>query len=518
MSFYIPQIKNIQCSLISGAAFRIYVQQIKSIKGIERWLVELDNIGKGEIKKDLEKIMESTLGIKKFFDDKNRYLEQFLKVEIINSKKDNYDIRLSIYSILNEQKRQCENIVSIINKIDLSKFNFSQEYALCLENEFKKIKQTFSTMVNSKIYVDKIFQKISKINLSVNSDEFSMPETVFDNLITIKLVYQIVSNPLKIKFFDEKNDNIILSDEEISLNCPIYWSMVNAVDFEINPLKLDIQYNKKQKKQNKKNGTKKKKTNRKTKKKSFVANDVNLISKNPTPQINGEAEIKTDLSDKSDLQNVSNFQESEHEIAKICIAGDKSIIEETKAEAIEDIAIAQEDEFLETASLDACKNWLKQIMVDTSEKNKSKFSIYYKAHNLYKDLEKYGELILDQIQQGTTELALRLQQVQLNENIHDVQMTKFIVPKNYEHAFRYLMYTPLCYLKDNLRFSFAERLLAGLCGTIDKSREGSRMAIHLNGQTIGLHLHDSINGVLDSGRITSLRQFFIEAGCVLSDE
>ncbi|MDP3533062.1 MAG: hypothetical protein Q8S31_07230 [Alphaproteobacteria bacterium] len=506
LSYYVPQFDNLQCSLIPGAAFKIYIQQIKSIKGIERWLAELNNIGEGEIKNDLEKILESTLGIKKFFDDESRYLEQFLKVETINSKKDNYDIRLSIYSIVNEQKSQSKNILSIINKIDLKKFNLNQEYALSLENEFNKIKQAFSTstMINSKISVDKIFQKISKINLSDDSDEFSMPKTVFDNLITIKRAYHLVTNPLNIKFFNEINDNIILSDEELFLNYPIYLGMVNSIDFEIDPLQLSIHHNKKK--------------HKKIKKKSLIVNHVNLISENSTRQISNEVETKTDLSDEVDLQNVSNFQESDHEIAPICIAGDRSIIEETKAEAIKEIAIVQEDEFLEIASLDACKNWLKKIMVDTSEKSKSKFSIYYKAHNLYKDLEKSGDLILEQIQQGITELALRLQQVQLNENINDVQPPRFVIPKNYEDAFRYLIYTPLCYLKDNVRFSFVEKLILGLDGSVDKSREGSRIAIHLNGKTTGLHLHDSVNGVLDSGRITSLRQFFIEAGCILSDD
>jgi hypothetical protein len=178
--------------------------------------------------------------------------------------------------------------------------------------------------------------------------------------------------------------------------------------------------------------------------------------------------------------------------------------------------IEEEINIIDESAVETCKNWLKEIMHNSSTKDGEFFSIFYKAHDLYKQLETYEIILLDQIQQATSELALRLQNIQTNISQNSVSSIIF-VPKNYEEDFLYVMYTPVCYLNNNIRFGLVKRLIEGLSGIVDESRAGSRIALHLNGQTSSLHIHDSVNGLLDGGRITSLREFFIKAKIMIKD-
>ncbi len=80
------------------------------------------------------------------------------------------------------------------------------------------------------------------------------------------------------------------------------------------------------------------------------------------------------------------------------------------------------------------------------------------------------------------------------------------------------METPITYLHNNLRFGVITRLVKGLGGTIDPSRNESRISLTLNKITTSIHLHDANNGILEGGRISSLRKFLIEAGTTLQDD
>lgn len=92
-----------------------------------------------------------------------------------------------------------------------------------------------------------------------------------------------------------------------------------------------------------------------------------------------------------------------------------------------------------------------------------------------------------------------------------------LAPKNYEADYLLLTHTPTTYLHNNLRFSLVKKLLKGLGRKVDDSHSGSRIAFELNKKKTPIHLHDAHNGLLDDGRITSLRKLITDAGVYIQE-
>ncbi|MBL8676730.1 MAG: hypothetical protein JNJ47_04820, partial [Alphaproteobacteria bacterium] len=175
----------------------------------------------------------------------------------------------------------------------------------------------------------------------------------------------------------------------------------------------------------------------------------------------------------------------------------------------------QEEPFEERSSLEDCRHWLKNIMNQTSSLKGGYFALFQKAHSLFEQLKK-GVPFIDDILHTTSELALRLVEIR-KESTEKTGITAFLsAPKNYEEDLAFFLETPIKHLK-GLRFGFVSRLIKGLGGNVDTSHAGSRIHFELNNKKTSIHLHDSLNGELDGGRISSLRQFIIEAGFALKD-
>ena len=95
------------------------------------------------------------------------------------------------------------------------------------------------------------------------------------------------------------------------------------------------------------------------------------------------------------------------------------------------------------------------------------------------------------------------------------------VPQRLEADFLYFMDTPpIRYLK-GLRFGLVSTLFENLDIKIDRSMAGSRIHFSYRDKqghyATSIHLHDNHNGVLDGGRISSLRKFLIDCGFIYSE-
>ncbi len=175
----------------------------------------------------------------------------------------------------------------------------------------------------------------------------------------------------------------------------------------------------------------------------------------------------------------------------------------------------EEESIDEGARFKQCHKWLASITHSASCQDGKAAGILHKAYQLAKDLEKHP-MLLEEIEQATSEVARRLQDtLKVNPTTQPLASVCY-VPKNYEDIFSYFFETPIKYLKD-IRFGLVRRLIEGLGGIIDIGRAGSRIHFTLNSQKTSIHLHDSLNGTLDGGRITSLRKFIVDAGFRLAE-
>lgn len=88
--------------------------------------------------------------------------------------------------------------------------------------------------------------------------------------------------------------------------------------------------------------------------------------------------------------------------------------------------------------------------------------------------------------------------------------------------FSYYCYTPYRYLKDKITARKVKLFIENLGNSLkipysfDTSREGSRIHFELNGVPGSMHIH-SIDDHLDSGRLSSLRNFFSKVGLDIND-
>ncbi|MDP1723677.1 MAG: hypothetical protein Q8L85_03140 [Alphaproteobacteria bacterium] len=475
---YIPQIINNELikrrpELFSGLLFKLYAQQIMPIKKIEYFLNNL-KVDAIELKEGMKSVIENLNFVQDYLDDYFKYILQFLQIECTNKKNCIYSATLNVNTILLNQKKNLNNIKSILGKMNLDLFKMPDFFKNRLINLFNGLKKDLIIANDQKIKINKSTRKISKIDILLDGD-ISFPNCIKDNYNNIRKAYSFVINPLLIKF--EEDGNVFeLTEGEIEENMPILLDMLQNISVDLIEKSLPLK------------NKKKKKRSKKKLKKTINANQEN----NNIIMTNEKAEIDTNIIDGQTDDNIID-----------------SLVEESKE-------IEEEINIIDESPVEKCKNWLKEIMLNSSVKDGEFFSIFYKAHDLYKQLETHEIILLDQIQQAISELALRMQNIQTN-SIQYNRLSTIFVPKNYEEDFLYVMYTPVCYLNNNVRFGFVKRLIEGLGGIVDESRSGSRISLHLNGQTSSLHVHDSVNGLLDGGRITSLREFFINAGVMMKD-
>lgn len=144
--------------------------------------------------------------------------------------------------------------------------------------------------------------------------------------------------------------------------------------------------------------------------------------------------------------------------------------------------------------------------------------IIQKAYALKKTFMIHPEPLLEQTQEAASALAtfaasLKSKTVPSNSKAPRLRA----VPPQTAADFDRFMTPPLRFLKDKIRFGYVRILLEKLGAKIDDTRNGSRVHIDLYGHKTSIHIHDKINGLLDSGRIFSIRQLMLDAGFQITD-
>jgi hypothetical protein len=426
--------------------------------------------------------------------------EEMYWTDFLNIKESN-DIRLSVVQIVHTQAKECKNIYNIISKIDLEKFSFNNaDYKKVLSHTLAQMKEDAAWGINQKTLKPTYLQD-SKINL-VHSNGFSLNLVPLRNKKMIENTYRILFNLFDIRFhhgniIDSKfydhyplEECVFLSDKEKTENYPIFYEMIAGQP--LRPREEAVPTIKSTRKKNK-----------------------SAAQRQRKKELTRQRKVNTPVKKQEELAQSSSIEEPTQ--CPLQLSQSETILP-TSGDASPTLPIENKTILDKADPRQECKEWLQQILNRASSKQKEYFSIFHKGRSLLKELEVNAEWILFDIQQATSNLAARLQDVEQHRSLPKKKSDQIIVPKNYEYSYLYFMETPITYLHNNLRFGVIKRLINGLGGEIDNSRSGSRISLTLNKVTTSIHLHDSNNGILEGGRISALRKFFIEAGTVLQED
>jgi hypothetical protein len=462
---------------VGSNAFLIYCHYINGIKNLEdkRKLLPVDAIG---LIKDIDNLQTSLESVKCFFSSRELYLFNFLSISQIDNKNtmNQYDVKLSISRILASQINHSRNILELSNKINPDKFLINGRYKNILKEELSKIKFNITKAFSQKIQIGSDMHRLSRTNLAKNEKNFQIPWALFNNWEIIQRQYTLIFNTLNLEFSDKNGQIIILTPEERKKNYQIYLNMI-APNSEGQVLQ------------------KKKKNKNKQQNLSVQHEQSSEIEKESVTTITSSGPLEDYT--KEDLFNPLD---------------QSLILEENNAKEANLPELPQETEINE------CKKVLQGIMKSTENQEGDNYSIFQKALSLFKHLATH-EYLLPDIQEATSQLLMELAECKIGSSRHKQLTTSqiFITEKN-KKDYLFIMSTPVRYLKNALRFGVVRRFIEAIGGSIDVGRAGSRIGIKLNGKTTTLHLHDSKDGILDGGRIMSLRHFITNAGVVLESE
>lgn len=435
---------------------------------------------------------------KQFFTDEERYWSDFLNMQGPT------DIRLSSVQIEYRQARQMRNINNILHRINLDKFTFNHSAYRALVAKYLHNVKIDKSVISSYRAMKRMNVHHSRVNL-VTSNGFSFPALSIHNQKVIDNIYWGLFNIVNFRFHNGHvlspefyhlypvEECVMLSDQQRDENYPILFSMLTAataltIDKPVHP---DTRV-----------AAKRKKAAKSQRKKNQASHNRALARTHKL----GEEKVKSQHDEESEA-----LHDTQPEVAA---ASSSPSSQGQILLSMSESETHSQEESLKDPLLE-CKAWLQDIMKRSFSQQGEHFSIFRKAHSLLKDLEKNNELVLLAVQEATCTLAERLNGLANREDIHEERRNYIPVPKNYEYDYLLFMDTPITYLHSNIRFGMVRRLVKGLGGKIDDGRNGSRINLVLNNAHTSIHLHDAHNGLLDAGRIFSLRKFFIEAGvCV----
>lgn len=436
-----------------------YCHQIYLIKELQK-LRNSFSVGTPFLQ-DVEKALGAFLIYERILEESSNIIYQHLEVTESHISKDDgymrYNVRVNPLTIYFANKRKAIQIYKLATEIPIDKLKLSELNKLYLSERISHIKNECKKVIDKKLQLKEMqdIKATRQIDLSTYNDHFSMPNSWVNYYSCLADFYEIVTNPLSITLED-----VSLSDSEIADN----QRLLDHRNVEA----------------------------------STISNLAPL--KDVTPK-NFEKEQKVERADNSLLasSSVSNKENTPKP--------SQNLKESSPKES--QLSELQEDKYeVPLSDTNRLTEWLNDIINKAREKNKTLIS--NKALKLQSTLQSNPHL-LEQLQSATSELARSLSLGQLAAVELDKKATRK-VPEKFVEDYVYFMDTEIKYLKNNVRFSFVKRLLEGLGGSIDTSKEGSRIGIELMNHKIILHLHDSINGLLDGGRIVSLRMLLSKAG------
>jgi hypothetical protein len=466
---------------IPGNAFRVYCHKVKALRNLKdkKNSLPFQEIG---LVKDIDQLYESLEKIKRFFSKNEHYLLNFLSIQRINKLPvDDYDVRLSLSAIVSSQIKDIQNILALSNKINPDKFFINERYKNRVKQELFYIKSgAQQSLSQKKIKLGLDLQKLSQLNLAKESETFQIPSGLFQNWQRIEQAYNVIFNILNLEFVYE-GQTITLTPAEREKNHQIYLQMIQS-----DPSEKVIQHK-----------TKNKKKHNKQENLSFKQEQSSEIEKEF---------VKTTTSSDPLEENTKEALFNPLDNSQPLIMEHNNTKEGKLSE------LAQETE------VDQCKRLLQEIMKSTANQEGENYFIWEKAHSLFKNLSNH-EYLLPEIQQTTSQLSIRVAEMK-KDSVLPLKLTisQIFLKEKDKEDYLFIMKTPIRYLKNALRFGVVRRFIEGIGGNIDVGRAGSRIGIKLNNLTTTIHLHDSTNGILDGGRIMSIRDFITKAGVILKTE
>ena len=200
--------------------------------------------------------------------------------------------------------------------------------------------------------------------------------------------------------------------------------------------------------------------------------------------------------------------EEESDLQNVCPVPQPDVEQEEKEKQAE---IEKEEIDLLKKKVKNANSILRRIIKELNENKDKYFSVYNEAMSI-QTLLATNSFLVDQFLEPIDKLSTRLWAIQGSKKTDSFRK----VPSHATASFRYLMDTPICYLK-NVDMRLIEKMCNVLSITVDKACAGSRVKFSSGEYIIGTHVHDKNKGVVDPGFLVDFRNFLRELGWKTQD-
>jgi hypothetical protein len=475
-----------------------------------------------------------------YMDDSSRLLLNYANITPSHKKNgiQRYSIHIDIPRIHLETIRETKKALSFMSQaaIGIDSFDVRDEYKNAFKDEYKRFLSECKNGGLDKKYKESELQEgwsASKYTDLATDDysTLSIPMNTINNLKTLNNIKLLLRDPLCLHYQVDRQF-CKFTPEYKRERLPSVINMLRSMDIITNEQFKSKETTKKVSTvkgkdsflegtsfgQKKSKNKKTKQTTKKTgKKKSDVVNgcDVrpNLRVKDNLSILPEEKKIKEQekdtvqgiLDDKSLLVEDKNIKEKAILTLQNSIDNKILIFEE---EQNKDSIVVQRELL---ASL------LNNIIEKTKNKGDKFLPIFIKGCNMLRQFKKSPDFYSSEEALNSLSDVIRNLTLQMNALLVEKNEAKSIkVPSKLIALFDYFTDPLAC--PNDIRFGMIEPLLTGLGIEIDKSRNGSRMNFKYGHHVTSIHLHDKDNGVLDGGRISTLRTFLLDIGFTTYDD
>lgn len=467
---------------------------------------------------DVEEVLHCLSIFEDHFSKKEDFFSSLLKIEPIGKDKDDklqrYAVNFNFHTWRFECRQIARSISTLLSKTNLDKLELPLPYKQKLNEKFEEIRR-FIEGNNNKYMAKALISK--KTNKALSSDPIIEEEQDLFEETEKEVAHQ--ADTENFYFTLVVNEKKIVPVDLAELEGPLFLDahFLLSQDYEkyfqivLNPLNQIFEeeiFLSSEEKEKNSLLLKKLLEEKQAPKTPSIPQKKSVPHKKSKGKENHPPHLKNPkVKDSSQpLKNITNQDLSENEDMK------REIPQITSQEKIEPVIVhpAIEEEPIDQKAL--AEKWLGDIIKETQGKEGGYFPIYQKAYSLSLQLKK-NPAYFEAIEEAVSSLASRLNKIKESTS---VSATKHFVPKNLEGEFNYFMNTPFCYLKD-LRFGFVKTLFEGLKIKIDMTGAGSRIHFSFKDMKNSIHLTEKNNGILDSGRISSLRKWILDSGFTVKD-
>lgn len=458
-----------QNHVVSRMAFGVYCSYMPFVKKIENILFVTDK--KSFLFKELQNIKINIINYSKFFNYTDENISNFLKITPQGN------VYLNFYDIRTHMKRKAKNLLSVINKINLNELDLNKKYKKYLKDRFSLYKNFYTKDLEIKMIMSREVRSL--MNQDLSKDSRFPPVNILNNFRLLEEAEQVVFCPLDLTIFP-------ISNEEKEREKPKLLAMLNNT------------YNARLKHGHTSKGLENTPISSLN---NFLEDSISVLSSkveeenlNPLIYPNTSSQI---IEITNDSISPSNLQKDE-----------KDIPEQNEEDDESDYLYKLKELKITTLT------WVESLELMAQEsKIQGINSQLYKISTLMIKVDNLSNLyLMEQLAEATNQTALRISMMET----HKKQVNLVLSTRKKERLNDFL-YSPLASLKDKIRIKKFYSLLKALGGDYNEGREGSRVALSINGHETSIHKpHGKYGPYLDSGRITSLRRFLIGSGLNLS--